>query len=213
MNEKEIEEIEEELDEIKDPWFKGPIRIILSVFLLLIILSWTYSFYGAALDPEPKYVPRIEEVVPNGLEQVNKTYRNYNDAIKSRDVMIKQTADKVISLSCEGNQICQVKAMYYFVRDNLQYVRDPVNFEYVEDPKTILSIKTSDCESGTILLASLLGAIGIRYEVVVIPNHALLRAKIPDISNRYKINDYVYMDWTCKNCEFGEVSLKVRGNI
>jgi len=116
----------------------------------------------------------------------------------------------VVSLACEGNQICQAKALYYFVRDNLQYVKDPVNFEYVEDPKTCLAVKTGDCESGTILLASLLGSIGINSEVVVIPRHALLKIKLDDASNRYKINNYIYLDWTCSNCRFGEVSLRVR---
>ncbi len=32
----------------------------------------------------------------------------------------------------------------YFVRNNIQYVKDPVNFEYVEDPKTCLATKTGD---------------------------------------------------------------------
>ena len=71
-------------------------------------------------------------------------------------------------------------------------------------------MKTGDCESGTILLASLLGAIGIDSEIVVIPNHALLKIKLDGASNRYKIDNYIYLDWTCNNCKFGEVSLNVR---
>jgi len=206
MEEKEIKEeiIEEE------PAWKGPLKMILAVFLLLIIIFWTLSAYLVKLDPEPKYIPTIEEVIPSDLKSVNKTYSNFNDAIKPNDIMIKQTADRVVSLACEGNQICQAKALYYFVRDNLQYVKDPVNFEYVEDPKTCLAVKTGDCESGTILLASLLGSIGINSEVVVIPRHALLKIKLDDASNRYKINNYIYLDWTCSNCRFGEVSLRVR---
>jgi len=194
----------------QEPTWKGPLKIILAIFLLLILVFWTLSYYLVKLDPEPGYIPKVEEVIPADLRPVNQTYANFNNAIKPDDIMIKQAADKIVSLACEGNEICQAKALYYFVRDNLQYVKDPVNFEYVEDPKTVLSMKTGDCESGTILLASLLGAIGIDSEIVVIPNHALLKIKLDGASNRYKIDNYIYLDWTCNNCKFGEVSLNVR---
>ncbi len=218
MDEKEIREIEEELDEgLKDPWFKGPLRIITSVFLLLIILSWTYSIYGAALDPEPSKVPGVEEVLPY-IGVLNQSYNvatrnDYYKLVNPSDSVIKQTADMIATISCEGSKICQVKAIYYFVRDNYEYISDPVDDEYIKDPKEFLSVGGGDCEDGAILLVNLLEAIGIKTEFVFVPGHALVRSKVVDISNRYLINDYVYMDWTCKNCEFGEVSLKVRENI
>ena len=204
-----MEEHEEPIEE-EEPVWKGPIRIIMGAFLLFIVVSWTFAYYAVKLDPSPKYIPTIEEVIPEYLTATNKTYANFNDAIKPNDVAIKQTADKIVSLACEGNQICHAKALYYFVRNNLQYVRDPVNFEYVEDPKTCLATATGDCESGTILLASLLGAVGVDSEIVLIPGHALLKIRLRDASGRYKIKDRIYLDWTCSNCKFGEIHLRDR---
>jgi len=76
-----------------------------------------------------------------------------------------------------------------------------------------LKVGGGDCESGSIALANLLEAIGVSTEFVFIPQHALLRINLPEASKRYKIDGYVYLDWTCKNCKFGEVSLKVREYI
>ena len=57
--------------------------------------------------------------------------------------------------------------------------------------------------SGAILLASLLGAIGLDYELVFIPRHVFLKVRLKNALKRYKVGDYVYLDWTCKNCKFG----------
>ena len=94
--------------------------------------------------------------------------------------------------------------MYYFVRDNFDYVSDPLRKEYIEDPKEFLHVGGGDCESGTILLSSMLEAIGVDTQLVFIPGHAYLRAKL-DAPRSYQRDGWVYMDWTCRSCEFGEI--------
>ena len=54
--------MEEEYIE-EEPWHKGPIRIIIAVFLLLLVILMVVPYYAIKLDPEPKYVPEIEDVV------------------------------------------------------------------------------------------------------------------------------------------------------
>jgi len=201
-----------EKEELKEPWYKGPIKYIIMLFLVLIIILWIVPDYSIKLDPEPKTIPKIEEVLPPDFKIENQTItiKDKNDFykfIKPNDPIIKQIADKISTISCDGNQICQTKAIYYFVRNNIEYVADPLQFEYVEDPKEVLYTKGADCESGTLLLASLLGAIGIDYDLVFIPNHVFLRIKLDQASKRYKIDNYIYLDWTCKTCSFGEIPL------
>lgn len=210
-----MEEIKEEteIEQEPEPWYKGPIKIILSLFLILIIVFWYIPNYAVKLDPHPSRIPSIVEVLPNNIQLENKTVQinnrdDYLKLINPSDPIIKQTADKIAAISCEGKRICQAKAVYYFVRDNFDYISDPVNREYVEDPKEVLVKGGADCESGTILLANLLESIGIVTEMVFIPQHAFLRIKLPEASKRYKIDDWVYLDWTCDNCEFGEIPLK-----
>ncbi len=214
----EPQEIIEEIPEEPEPWYKGPIRIILALFLLMIIVMWTFSYYGGKIDPEPSRIPSKEEVLPTNIILENKaiqilTKNDFKKAIKPTDPVIKQTADRIAALSCEGNRICQAKAIYYFVRDNYDYIADPIDKEYVEDPKEFLKIGGGDCESGTIALASLLESIGISTELVFIPSHALLRIILPEASKGYKINNYIYLDWTCSNCRFSELPLNVKKEI
>jgi len=207
MNDKQTEERVEEIE--KEPWYKGPIKYIIMVFLLLLIVLWYFPKESIKLDPEPGRIPSVEEVLPSGFELENKTIggKDLYAYIKPNDPMIKQIANKIATLACDGNQVCQSKAIYYFVRDNIEYVADPLGLEYFEDPKELLVTKGGDCESGTMLLASLLGAIGVNYELVFIPNHVFLKIKLNKALKRYKIDEHVYLDWTCKSCEFGELPL------
>ncbi len=201
------EEHKETLEEEKEPWYKGPIRYIIMLFLILLLVLWVFPSYSVRLDPEPKMIPSIEEVLPADFVVKDKNFTDFASFVNPNDPMIKQIATKIATLSCDGNIVCHSKAIYYFVRDNIEYVADPVNFEYVEDPTEVLSSQGGDCESGTLLLASLLEAIGVDAELVLIPNHAFLRIRLDKASKRYKTGDWVYLDWTCNTCKFGELPL------
>jgi len=196
--EEEDKQTQEEIIEEPDPWYKGPIKYIILVFLLLIIILWVPSYY-VKLDPSPSRIPSISEVLLSNVVLENKTIKiekqgDYAAMINPSDPVIKQTADKISTIACDGDKICQSKAIYYFVRDNIEYVADPLGFEYVEEPKEVLVTNAGDCESGAILMASMLEAIGIRTELVFIPSHAFVRAKIDGVSKRYNIGDWVYLE-------------------
>ncbi|MCK4521966.1 MAG: transglutaminase domain-containing protein [Nanoarchaeota archaeon] len=203
------EEIEEEIE----PWYKGPIRWMLALFLLLIIVLWAIPFTSIKLDPGPSYIPSIEEVFPSGNEIGNgnisiENIYDYVRLVKPNDPIIKNAATKIASLSCKQGKICHAKAIYYFVRDNFRYVADPVNEEYLEEPITFVRNGGGDCESGTLLLASLMSAVGIESQLVLIAGHAYLKINVEDASKRYEREGWIYLDWTCKNCEFGEIPLE-----
>lgn len=194
-----------------EPWYKGPIKYIMMTFILLLIVMWYFPKESIKLDSEPTTIPAIEEVLPPNFQlennTLNKETKNLYQYIKPNDSTIKQIANKIATTSCDGSQVCQAKAIYYFVRDNIEYVADPLGKEYFEDPKELLTTKGGDCESGTILLASLLGAIGIDYDLVFIPSHVFLKIRLDKALKRYKIDNYIYLDWTCKSCDFGEIPL------
>ena len=162
----------------------SPIRYILSLFLILLLILWYFS--NIKLDPEPKNVPSLSEVLSQlpefkieDLPPVNKL-EDFKKFVLSNDKIIKLTADIIISKSCEQSKVCYAKALYYFVRDNLKYIPDPVGFDYIENPKEVLKVGGGDCESGSLLLASLLEAIGINVQFVFISNHVYLRIRLPE---------------------------------
>ena len=202
-----MEQDNEHIPEEPEPWYKGPIRYIIMLFLILLMILWIFPAYAVKLDPEPSRIPLIGEVLPDGFLVINTNFDDFASFVRPTDPMIKQIATKIATLSCDGNKVCHAKAVYYFVRDNIEYVADPVNFEYVEDPTEVLSSEGGDCESGTLLMASLLEAIGVDAELVFIPNHAFLRIRLDKALKRYKVGDWIYLDWTCSSCRFGEVPL------
>jgi len=199
-----MEEIQEQ-----EPWYKGPIKYILAIFLLLLIVLWLVPSYSVKLDPEPKNIPNVDafdKILSDA--KVGERTDNLNEAVKflnPSDPVIKQIATTISSSSCEQSRICHAKALYYFVRDNIEYVSDPVGKEYIESPVEVLKSKGSDCESGSLLLAVLEESVGIESEIVLIPGHAYLRINLPNALNKYKRDGWIYLDWTCKRCEFGEV--------
>jgi len=201
---------EEQVEEI-EPWYKGPIKYIIAIFLVMIILLWLIPYYAVKLDPSPKYIPSIDEVVPDdiSLDNINNSIETRADFLKfviPNDPVIKQTADRIVTRACDSGKICHAKAIYYFVRDNFDYVSDPTTFEYIKTARESLVNGGGDCDDASVLAANLLGAVGVRTRFVFIPGHVYLQAYLPEALKRYKITeDWVNLDLTCSSCEFGEI--------
>ncbi len=198
------------LKEEPEPWWKKPFTIIISLFLILMLIVWYFPSQAVKIDPDPTYIPNIEEVVPK-IEDFQKTEiysaEQYPSLIDPSDPVIKQVADRIVSLSCDGSKVCHAKALYYFVIQNFQYVSDPNRYEYVKSAKESLTTLTGDCDDASVLLANLLEAVGIRTRFVFIPGHVYVQAYLPEAVRRYKSEDseYVSLDPTCSNCRFGEL--------
>ena len=199
----------------------GPLKIILGLFLAIIIVLWLVPYYYIKDNPHPKYIPEIEEVYSeiHSINRTNVTISSTNQYllfVDSTNPDVKAVADKISSMACDYSEnyiICQSKALYYFVRDNFNYVKDPASFEYVKGPLESLNNLGGDCDDASVLLASMLGSIGIKTRLVFVPNHVYVEAYLPEASVKYKVyknQDWVAMDATCKNCEFGDIPLSDR---
>ena len=192
--------------EIEDEEPKRGVWIYFVALLLIILMVvWVIPTYVIKPDPRPQRELSLEDV-KHLVENVS--VKGYSSVGEAKDsVSVKGVANFIASESCpNGHKVCYAKALHAFVRDNINYINDPVILEYVQTPMTTLATGGGDCDDGTVLLASLLGAIGISTEWVHVPNHVLLRAWMPDAARQYKQNgDWVYMDWTCGSCEFGEI--------
>jgi len=208
MQEDLIEEIEE-----KEHWYKGPLKWIVVVFLLLMVVSFIIPSYGIKLDPSPTYIPLINEVFSFSNGNGNETKSPYTDErgylnlLEPTNSKIKQTANKIVSLSgCKSSKVCNAKAIFYFVRNNINYVNDPVSREYLASTTETLNTGSGDCDDYSITLSNLLQSIGIPTRFVFVPGHVYVQAKLPDAMNKYKQEDsWVNLDATCSNCEFGNI--------
>jgi transglutaminase-like putative cysteine protease len=159
------------------------------------------------MDPNPTSVPSLSSVVPLDISVNENASRQITlNMVDGEEV--KTVADKIAVKSCANGagKVCYAKAMFYFVRDNFYYVSDPNAYEYVKTAKMSLVSGSGDCDDASVLIASLLDAVGIRTRFVFVPNHVYVQAYLPEALNRYKEDgEMVNMDATCSNCEFGEI--------
>lgn len=204
------EPVEVDVSEPK-PWY-WMIKWAIGIFLILILILWVIPNYAIKLDPEPNYSPSVEEVFEFSGDLSNEKYslsRDRGILIDPSDPVVKRTANKIASLSCDkGGDVCYAKALFYFVRDRFNYISDPIDIEYIERFEEFIMNGGGDCESGTIVLANLIEAVGVDAQFVMVPGHAFLRIWLPDAIPRYKMDDWIYLDWTCSNCEFGQLPMQ-----
>ena len=211
LAEKELSELDEfnPLEEEKQNWF--PLKTLIAVILGFMIIAMIIPFYAIKLDPEPKKIPSIGEVVPANLDIGNYTRiysaNEYYKLMNPNDPEIKRIADRIVSYSCDSNKICQAKALYYFTRNNIIYISDPP-YDYVKSARETLVAKGGDCDDHAVLLANLMQAIGISTEFVFVPNHVFIRIYLPEALGKYKIKgtDWINLDPTCNDCDFGQIA-------
>ena len=206
----EANELNEELEEEKG---RSPFVYIIALFMVLLLILWIVPYYSVRLDPEPKNIPSKESILPANITvgERNTTLITRNEflsLLNPNDQLIKQTASKVASQSCSSEKICQAKAIFYFVRDNFDYVSDP-RTEYVESAREVLATGGSDCDGMAVLLANLEEAIGIETRFVFITNHVYVQIKLDEAMKKYKTEDgWINLDATCNYCGFGEIPYK-----
>lgn len=208
-NEQPEEQLQEEKKKPEKPRKKGVI-IFITLILILLVLSLLIPFLKVNTDPEPIHIK---------IEQLGMSYSSNNESrkfssnkdflalIEPQNPLIKQTSNKIVSLACPKlEKVCQAKALFYFVRDNIKYVSDPESREYLASAEQTLFTKVGDCDDLSILLANLLQATGFEIRFVFVPNHVFVQVKIPEALKRYKHEqNWVDLDATCKDCSFGEV--------
>ena len=191
----------------RDPWYRGPIRIIMGIFLLLLVILWLVPFYGIKQNPEPNYLPTIEDL---NIQELTVPEVNSNDMRSYVQITqdIKQISDKIVTLSCkETHKVCNAKAMFYFVQQRFNYLNDPLAFEYFKTPQESFNAQAGDCDDASILLSSLLQSIGLQTRFVFVPRHVYVQVKIPEAKSSYKDDEgWINIDATCQSCKFGEIS-------
>ncbi|MCK5107769.1 MAG: transglutaminase domain-containing protein [Nanoarchaeota archaeon] len=200
------------LDELEAEKKKGPLHLILGVFLIMVVLALIIPYYAVRLDPVPKYIATIEDVSSLNFEYGDKFEINSNtDFIKllnPSDEIIKGIADRVVvKAECGGNKVCYAKSLFYFVKGNIEYVNDPPT-EYVKSARETLLNGAGDCDDSSVLLANLLQSIGINTRFVFIPGHVYVEAYLPEALSKYRDNGWVALDATCQYCEFGDINYK-----
>lgn len=119
-------------------------------------------------NPADKW--NAHESIPDGRAGTIATLQ-YMRAIVDRDgndPYIRKTAEHLVR-DCKGHDfLCEINALFSFVKDRITYRRDPLLTEYVQDSRRTLEAGVGDCDCKVVLLCSLLQALGHRTRFVVI---------------------------------------------
>lgn len=171
----------------------------------LILLSIQAYFYF--IRPAPTDVPTLKDVAQFLGSELDQPFTSHQPdqvrkVIDSIQGDIKQVANFIAAQSCpEFDRLCQSKAIFYFVRDEINYVPDGAFHDQLENPLTVLKTGGADCEDMSVLLIALQKAIGNQARLVFVPGHVYAQVSISD----YKNGSWVNLEATCDTCQFGEL--------
>ncbi len=201
--ENEVNDMQEEFIPRKRSPFYSLVALVTAVALFL--LSINAYFY--LIRPQPVDIPSLADVSGFLGSELDQPFSSHSAEEVKRVVEeirgnIKQVANFIAAKSCrEADRVCQSKALFYFVRDEIKYVPDERFHDQLENPLTVLKTGGADCEDTAVLLVALEKAIGNKVRLVFVPGHAYAQVSIPD----YRSEKWLNLEATCKSCKFGEL--------
>lgn len=119
-------------------------------------------------NPQDRWT--AQETIPDGREGTIATLKFMRAIVNrdSNDPYIRKTAEQIVKV-CRGHDfMCEVQALFSFVRDRITYRRDPLTTEYVQDTRRTLESGVGDCDCKVVALCSLLQSLGHRTRFIVI---------------------------------------------
>jgi hypothetical protein len=153
-------------------------------------------------------------IVPAGDAGTEKTVRHLIRLIHegSHDPVIILTARRIVK--DKETNFERAKAIFDFVKQNIQYVKDPKGLELIRPARKILEDKAGDCDEHVVLLNSLYRAVGFSSCLITIST-----PQAPDtfshVYSAVKVDNIWYpVDTTVKTSYFGwEYPFKIRKKV
>jgi len=196
----------EDFDETHAPQGRSMFLRFLAAFMAVCLLLLSLEGYSYLIHPEPDMkvaLADIQTFLPNdpthsfGSHQPDEVIKVLDETEKP----IKQIANFVASNACKsGDNVCQTKSLFYFVRDQITYVSDPQFHDELENPLVVLKTGGADCEDMAVLVAAFQKAIGNKARLVFIPGHVYAQVKIPKYWDKW-----YNLEATCKTCKFNDI--------
>jgi hypothetical protein len=196
----------EDFDETHAPQGRSMFLRFLAVFLAVCLLLLSLEGYSYLIHPEPKMDLALSDVrgfLPNDSVQPFGSHQpdEVKKVLDETEKPIKQIANFIASSACKsGDSVCQAKALFYFVRDQITYVPDPQFHDELENPLVVLKTGGADCEDMAVLVSAFQKAIGNDARLVFIPGHAYAQVKIPGYWDKW-----YNLEATCKTCKFNDI--------
>jgi|SRR5215216_248481 len=139
---------------------------------LLIRLIWHHSQFrnNEQRKPGDRWALRIPAKPGEAGTLQTLTWMAYLVRRDAADLKIREAANSIVR-DCQGHDArCEIEALFRFVRDEITFRRDPIDCERVQDAERTLDFKAGDCDDKTVLLCTLLAAVGHKSILSVLGN-------------------------------------------
>ncbi len=93
-------------------------------------------------------------------------------------------------------QICRQFSLVKYIKDNFKYVKDPANFDYFASPTESIQVMAGDCDDYSILMASAMGAIGVKMRIIWTEGHVYPEMCCGDKTSFDKYVNAIYLFFT-----------------
>jgi len=160
------------------------------------------------------------------LKDVNRSVAKIVDSVNPNASRVRELAIN-LGRRFEAGDFKQARKIFEFVRDEIQYVYDPMGLEEVQSPETTLKLRAGDCEDQAILLSSLLSAIGFESALIFadtdndkIPDHvysAVFISAAPEYTKPFQrkklddgkdLHDWIPLDPASQDSDFGVIPIQ-----
>ncbi len=126
-------------------------------------------FDGITMDVIPMLTKEYPEHVFNLPQDV---FERANNKVNPRDINVREIAAGSAKTYPGTYNIFQICALFDYVKENIQYISDPRGDDHWSPPNETLKIGAGDCDDYSILLSSLIEAIGGTTRLYLTDTHA-----------------------------------------
>ena len=131
------------------------------------------GFLGA--HPRDHHVENLP-TTDNGLDAVRATLKKMAAVVRrySGDVTTGTTARELLKaggiMDIRKNRQARasIALLQHFVRDQIAYIYDPTDYEWIQTPPRTLTLGTGDCDDKAILLSALLESVGFQTQFLAV---------------------------------------------
>lgn len=123
-------------------------------------------------------IPRIDlHKIPSGYQGTLKTVGHISNLIRqgAKDFRVRQTAIGILRQRAikPKDYWGEIKALFEWVQQNIRYTKDTVRVEVLHSARRMLALRAGDCDDMSILLGSMLEAIGHPVRLALTGNNPL----------------------------------------
>lgn len=126
------------------------------------------------VSEELRNIPQHKEFIGYGTDAIFNTVSKMKDIINqsAKNYYVRRWAEKIIEGLPNGDYL-RAKAIYNWISEHVQYIRDPLGLEMLQTPPLVLQriergeIPVLDCDCMTMLSLSLLKTLGLRVKMRV----------------------------------------------